>query len=95
MKKFTYNGENYCLFPYGKNFRNYTSEGSMVITDGEITESCPIKEPIFCCQKLDFSDEEVMVEFAGNNEKTIEEILSELEIDVSEMNDFLIVRTVI
>lgn len=91
------NNKKYTLFPFDEKSNFIVNQATTVLTvsngDG-IIGTCNAVIPLFAWQKYDFTDEGVMIDFAGNTDKTITEILSDLEIDVSEMNDFLIVRTV-
>lgn len=96
IQDFTYNGSNYRLFPFDENtgFNFNKNTGVLTVFENDVVGSCTPEHPLFAWQKQDFTDEEILIGFAGNTDKTITEILSELEIDVSEINDFLIVQTI-
>lgn len=90
------NNKKYTLFPFDEKSNFIVNQATGILTvsnENGIIGSCNAVMPLFAWQKHDFTDEDVMLDFAGNTEKTITEILSGLEVDVSEMNDFLIVRT--
>lgn len=91
------NNKNYTMFPFDEKSNFIVNQATGVLTvsnENEIIGYCNAVMPLFAWQKHDFTDEGIMLDFAGNTDKTITEILSDFEIDVSEMNDFLIVRTV-
>jgi hypothetical protein len=97
MEIFNFNEKKYTLFPFDEksNFQLNRTTGILTVSnENEVIGSCNAVMPLFAWQKHDFTDEDIMLEFAGNTDQTITEILSDLSIDVSEMNDFLIVRTV-
>lgn len=98
MEIFNFNSKKYTLFSFDEksNFIVNQATGFLTVSnENEIIGSCNAVMPLFACQKQDFTDEDIMLDFAGNTGETITEILSDLYIDVSEMNDFLIVRTVL
>lgn len=97
MEIFNFNNKKYTLFPFDEKSNFIVNQVTCILTvsnENEIIGSCNAVMPLFAWQKHDFTDEDVMIEFAGNTEKTITEILLYLGIDVSEMNDFLIVQTI-
>ena len=98
MQIFNFNNKKYTLFPFDEKSNFIVNQATAVLTvanENEMVGSCTATMPLFAWQRADFADEDVMIDFAGNTEKTIDEILSELQIDVSKMNDFLIVKTVL
>lgn len=97
MEYFTYNSKKYCLIPFYSYSSSMVTDGTLTVREhGEIQYVCNVDltNGLFLFERFDFNDEDVIVRFAGDSESTIDEILEDLEIDISGMNNFLIAQTI-